>query len=235
MLIRGRSLHYLTLGPNMKGGELFKEFFTLLEQGMPQQQAFIKVFGDFKTFNENWSHYVNRVSFEAGSIPPPPRLKSSPPRFCDHGMRNGTLPTRALFQLRTISWKQSSAERWYGPDHDEAVELWNAIPPAERPADFNLTAHVPEQNEQSATATVEATQCGDANRPFTLTIAKDGKTQSFYRKGNLMWGFSDTFWWGEDHLSLCHHLEGTRAIVYYQPGSDTSFAGELTRFDIRDN
>jgi cytochrome c-type biogenesis protein CcmH/NrfG len=26
------------------------------------------------------------------------------------------------------------AERWYGPDHDEAVELWNSVPEAQRTA-----------------------------------------------------------------------------------------------------
>jgi hypothetical protein len=128
------------------------------------------------------------------------------------------------------------ADRWFGSDHDEAVELWNAVQPAERPADVNLTAHGLEQNEESATGTIETTHCGEENQPFTVTIAKDGKAQSFYQKGNMtFWGFSDTFWWGADHFSVCHHLEGKRAVVTYRPGSDHSFTGELTGLDIRDD
>ena len=68
-----------------------------------------------------------------------------------------------------------------------------------------------------------------------MTIANDGKAETFYRKGNMRWGFSDTFWWGEDHFSACHHLEGKRAVVFYRPGTDNGFSGELVRFDIRDN
>jgi tetratricopeptide (TPR) repeat protein len=362
-------IHYLTFGPNMKGGELYSQFFSLLQQGMPRQQAFIKVFGDFKTFDESWSRYLSRFAFAADSIPPPPRLdeKSFASRklsvaetefelgafhyafgdrktgedlitaalrddpklgaaheeqayalfrqgkddqalaaFSQAYALDGTLyrslfsktmlsldakatdpageaayqadlqkvtelnpqfapafvelaelairqknfqlaytdsrkaeslePSRAGYHLLTgrillasgrgadaAQFARFVAERWIGPDHNEAVELWNAIPPEKRPAEVNLTTHVPEPNEQSATGTVESAHCGEENQPFTLTITKDGKAQTFYRRGNIAWGFSNTFWWGEDHASVCHHLEGKRAVVFYGPGSDNSF------------
>ena len=67
-------VHYLVFGPNMKGGTLFNQFFNLLQQGVPQTQAFVQVFGDFKTFDANWGRYLTNLSFAAVSIPAPPRL-----------------------------------------------------------------------------------------------------------------------------------------------------------------
>ena len=373
-------VHYLVFGPNMKGGTLFNQFFNLLQQGVPQKQAFVQVFGDFKTFDANWGRYLTNLSFAAVSIPAPPRLdeKSFASRTlsvaetelelgafhcafhdCKTGESlieaalhddpklpaaheeeayvllhdgkddqareefstaytlDGTLyrslfsktvlspeatasdsvgeaayqadlekvtelnpkfapafvelakvamrhrnyqqaftdarkaeslePSRAGYHLLTgrillasgrdgdaAQFASFVAERWYGPDHDEAIDLWNAIPSTKRPAEIKLTARVLEENEQSATGIIQTTHCGDANQPFTVVIATDGKTQSFYRQGSIMSGFSDTFWWGADHFTLCHHLEGKRAVVYYRPGSANGFAGELTEFEIRD-
>jgi hypothetical protein len=33
----------------------------------------------------------------------------------------------------------------------------------------------------------------------------------------------------------CRHLEGKHAVVYYRPGSDKNFTGEVTRLEIRDD
>jgi Tfp pilus assembly protein PilF len=374
-------VHYLVFGPNMKGGTLFNQFFNLLEQGVPQKQAFVQVFGDFKAFDANWSRYMNAVGFTAASIPAPPRLdeksfagrklsvaetelelgaahcafndrktgegliadalrddpklavaheeqayvlfhdgkdeqaleefsqayaldgtlyrslfaktmlspeaKATDPageaayrvdlqkvtelnplfapafvELAQLAMRQGNYqlafiksrkaeslePSRAGYHLLTgrilHAWGRDGdaaqfasfvADRWFGPDHDEAVELWDALPAAARPVDVKLTAHVLEQSEQSATGIVETVQCGDANRPYTVAIAKDGQTQTFYRQGSMMWGFSDTLWWGEDHFTPCRHLEGKRGIVYYRPGSDKGVTGEATRLEIRDD
>jgi hypothetical protein len=34
----------------------------------------------------------------------------------------------------------------------------------------------------------------------------------FKSKGPQMIGYSDTLWYGSDHFSLCHHVEGMHAV-----------------------
>jgi len=48
-------------------------------------------------------------------------------------------------------------------------------------------------------------------------------------------GFSDTLWYGRDHFSRCHHLEGLRAVVHYRPASDATYAGDIAEVEIRDD
>jgi Tfp pilus assembly protein PilF len=372
-------VHYLVFGT--KNSASLDQFFSLLQNGVPQKQAFVQVFGEFKIFDQKWSNYMNAFTFLATSIPALPRLdeksfgtrklsiaetelelgaahlafhdrktgeslitdalRDDPKLGAAHEEQayilfhdgndshaieefqqayalDGTLyrslfaktmlspeaqatdqagqaayladlqkvtelnplfapafielaklamrqrnyqlafdesrkaeslePSRAGYHLLTgkillaserggdaIQFAQFVAERWHGSDHDEAVELWDAIPAAARPTDVKFTAHELEQGEQSAAGIIKTTQCGDANRPLTVEIAQDGKTQTFYHHGSIISGFSDTFWWGEDHFMLCRHLEGKRAIVYYRPETGKGFTGEMTRFEIRDD
>ena len=372
-------VHYMVFG--MKNSDSFGQFFNLLQKGVPQKQAFVQVFGDFKAFDQKWLDYTNAFTFLARSIPAPPRLdeksfatrklsiaetelelgaahlafhdrktaesliadalRDDPKLGAAHEEQayllfhdgndsrateefqqacalDGTLyrslfaktmlspeaqatdqagqaayqadlkkvtelnplfapafielaklalrqrnyrmaldesrkaeslePSRAGYHLLTgkillasgrggdaIQFAQFVAERWHGSDHDEAVELWDAIPAVARPRDVGFTAHELEPGEQLAAGIVQTTHCGDASRPLTVEIAQDGMTQTFYRHGGMMSGFSDLFWWGEDHFTLCHHLEGKRAIVYYRPETGKGFTGEMTRFEIRDD
>jgi hypothetical protein len=50
-----------------------------------------------------------------------------------------------------------------------------------------------------------------------------------------MLGFSDSLWYGEDHFSVCHHLEGLRTIVYYRAGANATYAGDIAEIEIRDD
>ncbi len=125
------------------------------------------------------------------------------------------------------------AERWQGPDHDEAMELWNAVQANERPA-----AHFPVDLAQAGTAaqgTIKSSSCGDQSGPSTITIESEGKSQIFDASGGHAVGFSDTLWYGADHFSGCRHMEGLRAIVRYQPGDDKPFTGKVTRLELRED
>jgi len=45
-------------------------------------------------------------------------------------------------------------------------------------------------------------------------------------------GFSDTFWWGEDHFSACHHLAGHPGVLIYKPQG--LHGPELVDLQVRD-
>jgi hypothetical protein len=125
------------------------------------------------------------------------------------------------------------AERWFGPDHDEAVELWNAVPPELRPAGDSLS-ETPPKDTQTLEGRVKVVNCSPKDQEWAVTINRDERTLTFHRKGGFAAGFSDTIWYGEDHFSLCHHLEGMRAIVRYKAPSDSTYGGDVAELEIRD-
>jgi hypothetical protein len=145
------------------------------------------------------------------------------------------------------------ADRWPGPDHDEEVELWDAIPADQRPVTGQdgaslETTQVQEtwikQTQIKDTQVIEGrlteVSCSPAGNPpaergMIFTISHDGKSLRFRRAGPFGAGFSDTIWYGEDHFSFCHHLEGMRAVIRYRPSADASYAGDVAEVDIRDD
>lgn len=130
------------------------------------------------------------------------------------------------------------AARWQGPDHDEALELWNSIPAAQRPAGEALLPSVV-AGTQEVEGVVKSVHCGrrteNEEQKFTLVIDQGGHELTFQPNGGFGTGYSDTLWWGRDHFSACLHLQGIRTVVHYKPSSDPKYAGELARFDLRDD
>jgi len=127
------------------------------------------------------------------------------------------------------------ADRWEGADHNEAVELWNAIPAAQRPQSVQLADAVPE-GATTVRGKIKSVTCGDKDRPgVTVVIEHDGQLLSFNGKERWRTGFSDTLWYGEDHFSLCHHLVGMQAVIGYRPSADRAYAGDLVQFEVRDD
>ncbi len=130
------------------------------------------------------------------------------------------------------------ASRWSGPDHDEALELWNNVPAAQRPSGEEMIASVV-AGTQVVEGPVKSVHCGhsaeDEDQKYTLVIEKDGHELAFQPKGGFGVGYSDTLWWGRDHFSSCLHIKGIRAVVHYRPSADPKFAGELARLDLRDD
>jgi tetratricopeptide (TPR) repeat protein len=146
------------------------------------------------------------------------------------------------------------ADRWPGPDHDEAVELWDAIPPDQRSVAGSPTG-ASLATTQIEDAWIQATQIKDTpimqgrltevscsptghSSPepgMIFTITHDGKSSRFRRTGPFGAGFSDTIWYGEDHFSFCHHLEGMRAVIHYKPSADPGYDGDVAEVDIRDD
>jgi len=123
------------------------------------------------------------------------------------------------------------AERWRGPDHNEAIELWKNVPESERPPgpalDLELSA------PQSAEGKIADIRCGDKDHPMVVTLRRQADSLKFRAAGGFMVGFSDKVWYGSDHSSLCHHTDGMRAQVWYKPSTTKEYNGDLTSIELR--
>jgi tetratricopeptide (TPR) repeat protein len=112
------------------------------------------------------------------------------------------------------------ADRWTGPDHNEAVDLWEAVPVSDRGDGTPLALDMPTGAKVERGTLTELT-CGSApGEPMLLTLTPEtpgAAPLTFKSDGRFMVGFSDSFWWGEDHFTTCHHLTGHTAIVAYKP------------------
>jgi tetratricopeptide (TPR) repeat protein len=139
------------------------------------------------------------------------------------------------------------ADRWVGPDHNEAIELWNRVPVEQRPPGETIAEMAP-KGTQIIEGSVKSVICPDKDADDTNPANKDAKDQgwafvldhdghslTFHRKGGFATGFSDTIWYGADHFSVCHHLEGLRAVIHYRAPSDATYAGDIAEIEIRDD
>jgi hypothetical protein len=129
------------------------------------------------------------------------------------------------------------ADRWIGPDHDEAVELWNSLPAADRPSLQPATETVfgnVEKGAQLSEGRIKSVSCSDTGQERSFVLESGGHSLMFRGKAFLT-GYSDTLWYGADHFDLCRHLEGSRAIIRYRPVADTSYAGEIVELGVRDD
>ena len=63
-------VHYMTFGPEMEHGAKLDQFVALLESGTPQEEAFQKVFGEPKAFENHLSQYLSHLALTAGLLPP---------------------------------------------------------------------------------------------------------------------------------------------------------------------
>jgi Tfp pilus assembly protein PilF len=139
---------------------------------------------------------------------------------------------------------QFVADRWYGPDRYEALALWNDVPSTQRsatvPAPILIDGKDPDADFSQMPVVdgrVKSVACGDKEKKqeFNVVLDQGGKTLTFRVKQGWRSGFSDTFWWGEDHYSLCHHVEALHAVVRYKPVSDSSYCGDLEEIELRDD
>jgi tetratricopeptide (TPR) repeat protein len=124
------------------------------------------------------------------------------------------------------------AERWHGPDHNEAVALWNRVPAASRPADATVVEEVEEQS-QTAEGKIHSLSCGEKGKN-EVTLQRGDDLMVFKSKGRQMIGYSDTLWYGSDHFTLCHHVEGMHAVIRYRPAVSKEFAGDWLSIELRD-
>jgi tetratricopeptide (TPR) repeat protein len=161
------------------------------------------------------------------------RAEELEPSRAGYHILSGQILLRMGKGAEAAAFAKYVADRWPVPDHNEAVELWNAVPESDRPA-AALVMEAP-ANTKDATGIVKSAACSQAGGG-TISIAdSEGKLQQFHWKVPIVGGFSDTIWYGEDHFSYCNHLEGTRALIHYKAPSDGSYAGDAMSIEIRND
>lgn len=124
------------------------------------------------------------------------------------------------------------ADRWSGPDHDEAMELWESIPAEHRSAEAPALLQINVNSLQTADGVVKTVSCH--GRAFSITMDRGGEELTFRSQGFPV-GFADTLWVGRDHFTPCFHVEGLRAVVKYKVSLDKSYTGDMVTAGFRDN
>jgi len=126
------------------------------------------------------------------------------------------------------------AERWQGPDHDEAVAIWSsalaeAAPGGPHKGEVDLAG------TQSVQGELRSAVC--QGKEFQLKLAVDGTERTLAFRMATAWiiGFSDTVWYGPDHFTPCHHVEGMQAVVRYRPATEKAYTGDVTQLELRED
>ncbi|HEY6307143.1 MAG TPA: hypothetical protein VI488_11880 [Candidatus Angelobacter sp.] len=156
------------------------------------------------------------------------------PARAGYHIQSGQILLRMGRGAEAAAFAKYVADRWTGPDHDEAVELWNSVPATQRPTGELAPAPAPE-GTQVVEGRVKSASCGSKDERTSFEVDHAGQSLRFIAKGGFRGGFSDTLWYGEDHFSFCRHVEGLRAVVRYRPSPDSAYTGELAEFDLRDD
>lgn len=161
------------------------------------------------------------------------RAEQLEPARAGYHLLSGQILLRLGRGSEAAAFARYVAERWFGPDHDEAVELWNEIPETQRAQGDPLSDEAL-KDTQTTEGKVRSTACTEKDHSFTLVLDRGDQALTFHSKTRFMSGFSDTIWYGEDHFTLCRHVEGLRAVVRYRPPGDSSYAGELAELELRE-
>jgi tetratricopeptide (TPR) repeat protein len=142
------------------------------------------------------------------------------------------LTGRILLPAKAAEHARYVASHWFGADHNEAVELFEAIPAAQRGDGPVPTLDLPLGSDVVRGTLVEVSCSSMPGATLVVTIKADDSTDAWpavYRgAGRSEGGFSDTVWWGEDHYSVCHHLQGHRALIAHK-------GEELVDLEARDD
>lgn len=116
------------------------------------------------------------------------------------------------------------------------MELWNRIPESQRAtgqSTLGISVDASQGNGKLAIGRLISTACSE-DKGTLIVIEGPTNKLSFHGK-NFRVGFSDTLWYGDDHFSVCHHLEAMRAVIRYAPSTDPSYAGEIVELGVRDD
>ncbi|HEX3119451.1 MAG TPA: hypothetical protein VHP80_10185, partial [Candidatus Acidoferrum sp.] len=136
------------------------------------------------------------------------------------------------------------ADRWRGPDRDEAIELWHQVPGTAVPSeDIQVNLNLADLKDpkalvnaipKTASGTIVSIDCAEKHKLVLQT--SDGPKTFFTSGASVPIGYSDTFWWAGDHFSPCHHIVGLRAVVRYKPNTGNADSmGDWTLLELRED
>lgn len=174
------------------------------------------------------------------------RAEELEPHRAGYHLLTARIQIAANYAPKALKEVSFVADRWRGPDRDEALEIWHKIPGATPPPEqievnLNLTGtSLKDPNlllnaiPKTATGTVTSIECGDKHK---LVLQTSDGPQTFVSSGaSIPIGYSDTFWWAGDHFSPCHHIAGIRAVVRYKSNTAKSDSlGDWTALELRDD
>ena len=130
-------------------------------------------------------------------------------------------------------YARTVATRWPGSDHDEAVDLWNLLPPADRGDGPALTLALP-GDSTVVRGNIVASSCDKSGLSLTLQpAAPNAAALKLVVTGPHESGFSDTLWVGEDHYTTCFHLAGLPALAAYK--ADGAGVQKIVALEVRDD
>lgn len=155
------------------------------------------------------------------------------PSRAGYHLLTGQILLRLDRPAEAASYATYVANRWSSPDRDEAMELWNLVPAAKRPAE-SPTPITAKPGISDAQGIVKSVACGEHN-DMTLVLDQGGQPLTLRIPENIGGGFSDTLWFGEDHFTPCYHTTGLRAVVQYKPAADKPYTGDAVFFAFRDD
>ncbi len=154
-------------------------------------------------------------------------------------------PTRAGYHLllaRVLQRKGQTAdagkvaqyvvERWNGPDQDEARDFLESLPPGDRSAVTDVEKR--DAEVQKTEGKIVQVSCKENGGIDSVALNREGQTVTYEATGGFAMGFSDTLWFGADHFTPCHHLEGMKAIVFSKPGNQKDPARRVVKLEIRE-
>jgi Tfp pilus assembly protein PilF len=162
------------------------------------------------------------------------RAEELEPSRAGYYLLDGQIQLRLGQSAQAAAIAKYVADRWFGPDHNEAVDLWNDVPVADRPAGEELKAVTP-PGTQVSVGHLLSTNCSEKDHSLEVVLDHDGQALKFHSTASFIAGFSDTVWFGADHFQLCRHLEGMRAILYFKPSSNSAYAGDIAELELRES
>jgi tetratricopeptide (TPR) repeat protein len=159
------------------------------------------------------------------------KAESLQPSVAGYHLLSGEILLRLKKEKEAAEYAKWVAERWESSDHNEAVALWNRIPEASRLAGITIVEDLQPQSK-SAEGTIRSVTCDKERKDISLQHGDEVLT--FHSKGAQSIGFSDTIWYGMNHLNLCHHVEGMHAVVRYRPPVGNDYTGDWLWIELRD-
>jgi tetratricopeptide (TPR) repeat protein len=160
------------------------------------------------------------------------------PWRASYHLLTGHILLRGQQPALAASYSRYVATHYVASDHDEAVDLWKAIPANMQGDGPPLALDIPPGADVARGRLLDVSCSGSPGASkLTITLmpdnAADAKPLTFTTDGRFAIGFSDTLWWGEDHFSSCHHLSGQPAVLVYK--SQGAKGPEVVELEIRDD
>ena len=131
------------------------------------------------------------------------------------------------------------ARRWSATDSAEALAV---VAQARRLGKIDQSAEEKSQEDREMEyakgttpleGVIQSVHC-EKGKPLELVLQTGQKSMNLRSGKEFGVGFSDTLWYGADHFTACHHIEGMNALVRYIPSPNPADETEMRWLEIRD-